>query len=611
MEDKSIVESLENICLDNIGLNLSLNYEICKNLKIKIPDLIGDKIFKNIFTVLSRFNEKDLKFFTKEIMNIKNIEIFRKQFVSIKYFDFLNGHKLDNLQVGDCDYFELNSNNCSFTVKHLLINTNFLNILENLRKFQECCKITESIIVEIPYPENLYDSKLLFNMFDKSIKIIDLSNVDLRLSDFKELMFTVENMKYLNELTMNLRFLSREKILVKELKYYFNYLPKNLKKLNIQIDMDQRKVSSCMPSILKRLENLISFSFNVMPLKFTSSKQIIKSLDKFSSKNLQCLDLIFLEISDQVNILLAELIRKCSLLKELNIFCAEKSQNMLNKELIESLQLRAGQLNICRIPISNPLGLKEDIERLIPNFSSFVGVDLGDFINYQVDDEYLIKFINSTQNKLKVLKINQCNLNRNFFKKINFGKFHQLIEIQLSNLRFGDGSFCDLFTQLMHGNCGRNLLSFFMKRCIIEKKSERSIGNFLYTCQQLSDIHLEAIQSSSTLFNNIINGLYSCTDKLKSISITECKFTDQPGSLLAKLFWNCRSIEFVSLNQNPLTSNISYEILNNLKNSKRSLDKFEIDCILERNKTFQDIANIAKNYHNLTEFRMAKFIPTQ
>ena len=108
-----MVKNLENLCLEKVIKNLSLNYRILKKLDLKLSKKVCEKIYKNSFTILSKFNYDELKIFYEDVMELKNIDLSKKQFENIEYFDFLNRHKLDNLYINGIEKFKLSSENFS------------------------------------------------------------------------------------------------------------------------------------------------------------------------------------------------------------------------------------------------------------------------------------------------------------------------------------------------------------------------------------------------------------------------------------------------------------------------------------------------------------------
>lgn len=601
-----MVEKLESLCLLKVVYNLSFNHKILKWLKKDLPKNIGEKIFEKSIKIVPEFSNDDLQFFQKGIINIKNIEMFRKQFDSINCYDFLNGHDIDNLITGNPTDFEIKSKNFSLKIKNLTVSFVDEEIFEKMIiLFKNCC-VTNSIKVESNLMKYTDASKSLFDSLDKSIKSVNLFDLDINFKHIKMIMETLKDKKELEELKLNLYALKKEKINANELKEYFKLIPNNISRLSFQLDCDQKMIFSFIPMVLKKLRNLKYFNFSIMPEKEDLSIEMLKTLEKYNTATLETLDLMFIDMSEKIKLSVSKLVGRCRSLRQLIIVPGVGACNTFTSEMLESLEPIAQNLRLCKIPFPNEGRLRRSLKRLVLKFCSLTSLNLGDFINLNFDNDCLIKIIQSNQKKLQEFDISNCNLKQSLIERLNFKKFSSLIDLNLSNVNFEADISVEFFKKIQAGNCGKTLKSLKIALCCIDEASEKYFGLFLKTCNRLEEIYLETIISSSSLYRHIISGLNSCKNTLNSFSLIKCKFNDKQGTLLFRFFEKCTNMKSVVLCKNSLTSEVVFDILQSLENSRGTLEQFCANHLYDDDYLDQHIQDLADTFHNLIDFQVSE-----
>lgn len=601
MENK--VETLEDLCIENISRNLSLNYDICKALYNGMPNRLAEKIYDMSFFTNSIISQSDIRFFNKEIMNLKNVDINRKQFCTLIFYDFLNNHNLDNLSIGcDFDFNLIFFNDFKLNTKNLYVGFNDPYCIDDNRLLFENLNVSQSISIKIPFPCYIYDTTIILNMIGQNVQSLHLTNVVLKRNDMKILMKILKNNESLQELSLYLLLEDveqRKKTGNKDnLIDYFALAPDKLMALTIVMDADQTELHDCIGVLIGRQKNLRYLNVNIMPKKKKSSIKLINIMEKSISNTILSLELLFPEIMVDTSINFGNFIKKCLSLREIKILCLDETKNLLGEEVIKGLDSCVKNLCTFQMSFYFPLRFTDLLNNLLPKFQTLVTFDISQYIKMKVNFEAIIALVRSSQRNLRVIEFKNCKLDEYLFYSINFRNFHHLTAMKLYNLSFDTDvySYRQFFVKLIHEEVGKKLTHFDITSCNLPRQSEGALAAFLYSCIRLETFAVDTIKASINLFDGIVSGLQSSKNTLKYIYITNCLFNNNNGQQLASLLMNFEHVQKFILKGNQININIAYNILESLFKSRWRLGIFIVDCLNEGTKQFEDIEQLAAHF---------------
>lgn len=208
------VTKLYDICLNSICCNLYLNYKIITKYSFIIPEKIQIEIFEKSFKEKWILFYEDMKFFNKNICQLKHIDLRKTRIEKVQYFDFLNGQNLDNLFVNLDGNFRLVNKNFHIKVRNLVIDSStyyyksFLDIYEKL--FNNCI-VTSSIEIHTKY----VPKEFILNILEKAkgtLKICDLRKTPFSYFELRRLCKILEFHPNLRELHLNLKQVSSKQL---------------------------------------------------------------------------------------------------------------------------------------------------------------------------------------------------------------------------------------------------------------------------------------------------------------------------------------------------------------------------------------------------------------
>lgn len=610
------MESLENLCLKNVCLNLSLNYLVCKKYKLKIPYKLGQKIFDNSFNYINKFNKNDLKLFSNNFIQLINVDLYKKQFKNIKYFDFLNGHQLDKLIIGNIDNFQLlTNNNFSISTKQLIIGKKNGGITNNLNNFKILlmnCKITESIIFH--FDEDIFYSNLIYHLLKNagnSLKIIDLRDLRISVNQLIKLKPCLNRQKSIVELYLN--FMDKDKFnggggggrITEEIndEYIENFIysiPNTIVELNIYILPEQNYISKYLPDILRNLNNLKVLFIEEMPLEENITFGILDCLKNYHCHRLTDIELIFMNINEYVNDGLVELLKKCSKLKYLHITCQSNEINCLNHEIIQSINANLNKIEEFYINFKDSFIINETLKRYLNYFSSLTSLDLGYFIVRGIGSNDISKLLNSLTNCLEHLKIFDCVITENFAQFLSIPEFNNLIKIEINNVDFSGSAIIYLLLRLKINV--KNIKCFKMINCDLHEIDALTISNFLQYCQNIEKVNFTYNTRLRNGIIKIIRSLFNSSNTLQSINFSDCGITDYEGQFLQKSLKIFTNLKVLKLKNNLISFHYLFILLNELKISKNFFKEFNIENCQLTFKEYKKLKELSNSFIGLECF---------
>lgn len=114
------MERLENKCIEKVIFYIESYYVICKRKNWKIPRKIGDKLFDYAYKYKCPLNGKHLQLFQSNITELSKF-VSRTGNLNILYYDFLNQHQFEYVNLIYLKEFHLKSKETKFSTKSFYI----------------------------------------------------------------------------------------------------------------------------------------------------------------------------------------------------------------------------------------------------------------------------------------------------------------------------------------------------------------------------------------------------------------------------------------------------------------------------------------------------------
>lgn len=592
-----MVEKLQNICLDSICLNLSLNYELFKqSLNTIIPKKYMEKIYNNSFEIVDEFKENDLSIFNEKFFSIKNINLLRKQFKNVKNYNFLNKQNLNNCIIGNVEKFDFTIKNFSFKTKKLEINFNVENNVNKLKIFLEKCEILEFLKINSVNKSKLkYEKWLNFINFGTSIKCIDLIEIQLEYEEFKLLTEIIQNKTTLDDLSLNLNKIKGKDIDSNEVGKYLNLIPDSITKF--RISFEQNKVSSCLSSFIGHHKNIKKFYIEEPIQRECLALEIIDALHVNLSRNIEVLAIKFSEISANIHCKILKLFENCSSLKELYID-NDPGISFFGLEICYSFLNSKCKLERFDIFLFDVTEIAEFFYDILPFFSNLTHNDIGYALYLEPGNQKFLQFIDCIKNRTKVLSISKWDISILFMDNISLNNFSNVTEIILYSIRFVD-NFLEYFsydfdTEKICKTIKKLEISFSS----IDENGAKAIQKYFLSCNCLESIKFQEI----TIHRFMIDGLKPSTSTLQFLNFTDCLYSDVEIKELNSLFKKCQKMKNFIIKDNLLSCKYFYDFLESLRNSTRSLEYFgSIPEYNDDDKSAYDSIydEISKSFHKL------------
>lgn len=320
--------NLNDLCIENICLNLKINYKICIKNKLKIPNFIAEKLFykilKNNVYIKKLNDENELKIFDKEITFLTRVTLLKTFYSFPNFFNRLDKNQLKNITLNYNWGINLHNDNnkliCinnllkntknlnsfishihlkfSFIYKYLLYSIDSLNELKlflwqydnndwkNLIEFLSKC----SKLIKINLTSDLNNSINIWNIqkcllnFKNTLKIIEfvgIKNVFLN----KSFLFSLLSLKNLEKLKFEFcLFYEKDDCIDKE----FDKIIHNMKDFH---DYDENIIFNSNFNVCKSLKD-VSFVSNITP-------SLCQLIGEFLSK---CTNIEIIDLSDNTGL---------------------------------------------------------------------------------------------------------------------------------------------------------------------------------------------------------------------------------------------------------------------------------------------------------------------
>lgn len=562
------MDKLEIICLDKICDNLLLIKKICERRNYKIPSKLGQKIFDNSFRIINEFTEEDLKFFRKEIIEIKSVNFYKKQFKTIEYFDFLNEQHLENLIIGNIENFRLRNNVFLLTVNNLQIGDysyskpiNFDGLEILLLNVQVKNSITFKANNKIAFSNVIY---YLLKNSKHSLTSINIPAVDLTLYDFKSVLCFLKGQKQLKELSLNLKDIFQNNIHMEDkfLLGYLKNLPNTITELNLNLQSNDYQLFNCLSIIFKQLNKLDSFSLDTFIDDDDLIIEILNNIKQFSSDKLIYIDFTFVRITKLVNQKLIEFFYKCSNLTSIYISCINEENN-LDQYFVFSCCHLAQEIKHFYPEFSNNDSISYSYNKFLTMCKSLKSVEIGFYLDIRVQLKNIFSALKSSRESLTSIEFSFCTITNEF--ALGFPSLVYCLEvIEFEVVNFQGNSLAELLKNLRH--TAENLKKFIFIGCELESTDCVVIGRFLGLCRNLEEINLSYNELVKNGILMIIDNLSFSKDSLKIIDFSCCGLEEDEAIILNDFLLSLRNLEIFRAGFNIIPPLHLFNMLKSLKN---------------------------------------------
>lgn len=385
-----MVRKLQKICLKCICSDLYLNFEICEKYALKIPECIGDEIFKYATGTKTGITKDETKMFKKKIMDLSKFfeetwftwedYLNKKRHFNVDSYDFLLNHRLIELSLKVLNSFHIYSSSEKIFTKKLFIDQvdNFMNSNHNemLNFFKNTLRVEKSII----FMNQSFPSK-----FDPISPLIENSLQTLTVLQFEKCSFYEESFCNLFPVIFSLKNLEEFKF-IKNSFFWFE-----IDKFTINLTEEHKEFGK--------------------KLKVLEISPLICKLNSFMFKNLENLENFMLfgneyssNSSQQIFQILSE--QKLEFLKEIEIDLNKEDE----RTQIEFIQFITNIKNLTKISIQSTFTTKETelkflnwLQNSCENLNEFY---FAFFFKDELEEEFL-KFLCNCKS-IKTLKFDFC-----------------------------------------------------------------------------------------------------------------------------------------------------------------------------------------------------------
>lgn len=512
------MEKLEILALKKVCNNLELYYLLCKKNLWKVPSNLAYKILTYLIENTYELNEKNLKFFHKDIVSLSKICLHKKFEDNIEFF-----LTIDKKSITEINDFYLNSNNeiDEKIMENLLKNTKNLiklsirgnystdivyKLLENssnnikeisirkmnnpssLKLLSKCTNIENIKVYNTTnsYLNNFDISKTLLKSY-RTLRHLTFFVVDMNF-EFDNLMITIND--FLNLETI--QFISVKNFPRTILEFFLNYSNKNntLKKINLSRNYLLLDIYSDLQFFSQFFLNIEELSLNYSESGNFCSNLFSDDIDSVKFKYLKILNFISCKIDEKDFKIIGNILNNCFNIEKINFNSTNSYDNRLsyvfNGLNNSKSNLRILFLEKCSLKehdayvLAKLLQKCSSIEKLRLSYNSEIGIDHFGLIFSALKNSYY---------SLVQLKLDNCSIDDSLCPKLEeilINSIH-LNDFSMNNNEISENGLIQIF----HGLSFRknNIQSgIFLKSNKIMKSLWEDLIKFFYNFQRIDKI---------------------------------------------------------------------------------------------------------------------------
>lgn len=553
------MDDLRTICVDKVGKNLNFLIDIyCKNSVLNLPFGIVDEIF-NSYLIHSGIDGLDDRILNSILMEslIRNLIIYPEKFKNVKYYDFLNDKKLDNLKA----FFYGNNMNIEKNENFSLEINNFeliglRNIVDELpnNHLLMNCKVLNTFSFKF---NTLEDSFFHLNFIEDYRRINIIHSILNNASDNLENLY-IDNVRFSEEYLNKFVESVKRKINLKDV--YLNFLISDYDNHTVNEDDDVGDILDYSEEITKYIRDMLlpssktisSIEFgNIIYSKwnFAIGNELFESLN-----NLKSIKFKFFNISNEKS--------------NEDIYKFFEIVHKQNENSLKNIHFTFDDFEIFQ-PI-----LYEFINRF--RFLEKVEI-ISSCLNYKGFPQVVNSLIPSIKT-MKVLNLHNLSILTEMESKLitNFMAFSKLTEIYMRSFKFNIEPFTKFLLAILHSKC--KLKVFSIQVCRLDQRHAHLMGQFLAKVNTLEKFSLVDKFICQEFFQYLCNGLKSSSECLKDIQIHMYSTYLFDGYELIDLINNLKNFQAVEmlyfLNYEKCFNDLSNSLMKFQRNFRKLVIRF-------------------------------------
>lgn len=576
------IDTLQQLCLENICSFLYLNYKLCEYNSWKIPYYFGDILFKSIIDIKKyKFNEEQLYIFKNEISSLTSVYIDNEKFKDIENFEFLNKHELNSLSLVNIGKFVIENIPIRITAKKVLLKNVklFNNNLELLKFFFLNFFIKNSLIVQ-----NIKD-RIFFYAFPI---LIDQTSLNLETFILEKSRISLKSLKLIIQFVKKRINIKNLQIVVtveedgtqqpnlwlqlkNELSLFFYDLPS---------DEYQNIIQNCpfysISRLLINFENLNIFSFQFDTINFPIQNEILISLTNYNSNNLRELKFYLKNISSQTIQILSKLFSECKYMEK--VYLKFFNKNLYGIEtIIDSLKVSSKTLKNIYIDYSNHhlRNYLKSVKNLLKQCCSLETIDGSGFFSHKSIFRAVLKSLELSQNSMKHITLSSYPAEQILLFTSIVKLFNYLVTLNLSYSKLTKTSMKNLCAGQSNSNFQLKYLNLY--DCQLNASMEMELSKVIKTNKKLEYLNLGS-NYLGFLSINLLKTWKLSISNLRQLLLKNCGLTDNQTLELGNMLNSNKNISHLNLYGNILEYDCLNELLIKLKPLQKTLKKFTFSC---------------------------------
>lgn len=545
--------NLLRLCLNKICSNLYLYYRFCKMESVKLPSFIGQLIFDNSFKILGQFSENELKFFKYEITELKKINLQKKQFDSIKYYDFLNGHHLDELQIGFIENFYIKSKNFVIFTKDLKINYNLDVVNENF-KFLTYIYAEKSISVfYLSGNENFNSFTTVLKNSSKLLQELYIGWISLSIEHYRRINDILKEKKNLKKFLLRIDNWNNED---KTSEFaVLDQITRKTTELNIDFE---HKIPIGFPRLIENMSNLNSIGIDTALEDDDITKSFLRCLNGNIGFNLKILILTFKNITLNIDGLLVENLKYCKKLTSFSMSVIENSH--LTSNIFKSLIPCTNSLEIIYLPFTSFSNFNNIVDNFLINCSSLKKFDFHLFFLFHVKIESINICLEKSKETLESIIFADADEMKQV-SHIKYAKFKKLERIIIKRRKINNDSMKFLFKSIE--NIVTNLTSFSIIGLEANDYYNDDLISLLSNCNNLSKLSFNYYKLTAKDLYSVLTAI-SAPELIVSLEFFSCEIEDDLLLSIIPLIKKFKNLEHMNLSHNLISEISIQSLLENL-----------------------------------------------
>lgn len=548
---------LKSICMSKICLNLYFNYQLCKKNSFKVPSAVGQQIFEFSFNVFVQFEDNDLKFFKREITELRRINLKRQQFGRIKFFDFLNGHVLDELSFGVIEKFYVPNNKFRVKVNKVII-SNLGGKYNNSWKLLNYLVVVNSIVIRDTEAEfeNFNSVINLLNNSEKTLLSLHLDMKNLPIKVLKEINDILMKKNDLEKFATNLPI---ENFEFEKYDFDIELICRNITKL----DLNFKNLSIESVELIGKIPRLNSIKISTFLKDNKITDAFLNTLNEQLCLKIENLYLTFKEITIELSEKINDSLANCITLKNIQIKSVDRN-NHLNSKIFISLLPSAPFLKTIYLSFKDPVNVDNAVENFLLECSSLIRFEINLYLAFAIDVKFINHALNSSKETIEIFRISYWRLMNDQVKNFIIPKMINVKEINIEAIVFEDNNTMKYLLRSLI-NSTKYLKSFSLIKCKLHDLNIIDFGKFLNSCQSLQNISICYDESIGKYLYFIISNLVSASSTLRTMNFYRSGINDEQLVSVLPLLKEFKTVRSLNLNGNSITEISILPLTKNLK----------------------------------------------